>query len=116
MSFSVKTHSEDEFAVLELSGSLTLSPSLSSLREAAKKALGTTPLSGLILHVGGVTSADSAGLGELTLVYTFASKKSCPLRLVGVTPTLKKMLEMTRLDDLLQTVESVPLAKKQMRG
>jgi anti-anti-sigma factor len=115
MLFNVKSRSEEDFAVLELSGPLTLSPALSSLREAARKILGTPRISGLILHVSGVTAADSAGLGELTIVYTFASQRSCPLRLVGATPYLRKMLEMTRLEDLFQPVDTVVIAKKQMR-
>ena len=115
MSFNVKTRSEDDFGVIELSGPLTLSPGLSSLREAARKILGVPKISGLILHVAGVTTADSAGLGELTVVYTFASRRSCPMRLVGATPGLLKMLEMTRLEDLFQPVDSVLIAKKQMR-
>jgi anti-anti-sigma factor len=115
MLFSVKSRSDDNFAVLELSGPLTLSPALSSLREAARKILGTPKLSGLILHVSGVTRTDSAGLGELTIVYTFASQRSCPLRLVGATPSLLKMLEMTRLEDLFHPVDSVLIAKREMR-
>jgi anti-anti-sigma factor len=115
MLFSVKSRSDENFGVLELSGPLTLSPSLRSLREAARKILGTPEIMGLILHVSGVTIADSAGLGELTVVYTFASQRSCPLRLVGATPGLRKLLEMTRLEDLFQPVDSVVIAKKQMR-
>jgi anti-anti-sigma factor len=115
MLFSVKSRSDENFAVLELSGPLTLSPTLSSLREAAKRVLGTPEVLGLILHVSGVTTADSAGLGELTVVYTFASQRACPLRLVGATPNLRRILEMTRLEDLFQPVDSVVIAKKQMR-
>jgi anti-anti-sigma factor len=115
MSFSVKSRSEENFGVLELSGPLTLSPALSSLRDAARKILGKPEILGLILHVSNVTLTDSAGLGELTIVYSFASQRSCPLRLVGVTPALRKMLEMTRLEDLFQPVDSVTIAKRQMR-
>ena len=115
MLFSVKSRSDENFAVLELSGPLTLSPTLSSLREAAKKVLGVPEVLGLILQVSGVTTADSAGLGELTVVYTFASQRACPLRLVGATPNLRRILEMTRLEDLFQPVDSVVIAKKQMR-
>jgi anti-anti-sigma factor len=116
MAFSVQSRSEEEFAVLELSGPLTLSPGLASLRETARKLLGGPKLSGLILQVSGVTAADSAGLGELTIIYTFASQRSCPLRLVGATPSLRKMLEMTRLEDLFHPVDTVVMAKKQMRA
>lgn len=116
MPFSVTARSEEEFAVLELSGPLTLSPALSSLRETARKALGAPRLSGLILQVSGVTMADSAGLGELTIVYTFASQRACPLRLVGATPSFRKVLEMTRLEDLFHPVDTMLTAKRQMRS
>ena len=116
MPFVVQSSSEDEFAVLELSGTLTLSPALSSLREIVRKILGGPNVLGLILNVSGVTYADSAGLGELTVVYSYATQKSCPLRLVGATPAILKMLEMTRLEDLFQPVETVLIAKKQMRA
>jgi anti-anti-sigma factor len=115
MSLSVKSRSDENFGVLELSGPLTLSPALAGLREAARKLLGRPDILGLILHVSNVTVADSAGLGELTIVYSFASQRSCPLRLVGATPTLRKMLERTRLEDMFQPVDSVVIAKKQMR-
>jgi anti-anti-sigma regulatory factor len=58
---------------------------------------------------------DSAGLGELTVVYTFASKQKCPIRLVGVNPSLHKILEMTRLDELLRAAVDVASAKKQLK-
>jgi hypothetical protein len=38
------------------------------------------------------------------------------LRIVGVLPNLRKMLEMTRLDELLQPVDTVVIAKKQMKS
>jgi anti-anti-sigma factor len=115
MPFIVTSRSDENFAVLELSGPLTLSPALSSLREAARKMLVKPEILGLILQVSNVTYADSAGLGELTLVYSFACQRSCPLRLVGATPALLKVLERTRLDDMFHPVDSVVIAKKQMR-
>lgn len=116
MLLSVKSRLDEEFSVLELSGSLTLSPALSTLRDAARKILGAPKISGLILHVANVTKADSAGLGELTIVYTFASQRACPIRLVGATPGFRKILEMTRLEDLFHPVDSVLIAKRQMRA
>jgi len=115
MLFSVKSRSDENFAVLELSGPLTLSPALTSLREAALKILAKPEIVGLILQVSDVTYADSAGLGELTMVYSFASQRSCPLRLVGAQPALRKVLERTRLEDMFQPADSVVIAKKQMR-
>ncbi len=116
MALSIKSHVEDDFGILELAGQLTLGPGLSILRDDARKVLGTKKLSGLILHVSQVTQADSAGLGELTLVYTLASKRGCPIRLVQVTPHLRKMLEVTHLDGLLPATEDIGMAKAEMKG
>jgi len=112
---NIASRVEDGIAILELSGSLTLGPHLSSLRRAAREALDRANVSGLILQVGGVTMADSSGLGELTVVYSFASKRRCLILLVEVSPTLRAMLEMTHLDGLLPAVSDMATAKKQFK-
>jgi len=107
---------EDGFAIFELSGSLTLSPSLSNLRENARQTFSANKLSGVILRVADVTTTDSAGLGELTVVYTMATNRNCPIRLVDVSASMKRMLEMTRIDELLPTSNSLAEAKAELRG
>jgi len=101
---------------LHLAGSLTLGPSLNALREAAKQLLGGGKLSGLILQVAEVTSVDSAGLGELTIVYNFANRQRLGIRLVGSTQSLLKMLDMTRLEELLPPSPDMQSAKRQLLG
>jgi anti-anti-sigma factor len=113
---SVSNRIEDGFAILELSGTLTLGPSLSNLRENARQAFTGNKLSGVILRVADVTVTDSAGLGELTVVYTMATNRNCQIRLVDVTASLKRMLEMTRIDELLPTASSLAEAKMELRG
>ena len=112
---TIASRTEEGFAILELSGALTLGPHLASLRRVVRKLLDETKASGLILQVSGLTATDSSGLGELTLVYSFASRRHCPLRLVGVSPTLSSMLEMTHLDGLLPAVPDIATAKKQLK-
>lgn len=55
---------------------------------------------------------DSAGLGELTLVYTLATRRNCRVALIGVTPTLRHALDVTHLDALLPSCSDVTAAKK----
>lgn len=116
MPLSVTNRVEDGFAILDLSGSLTLGPSLSNLRESARQAFNTNKVSGVILRVAGVTVTDSAGLGELTVVYTMATNRNCPIRLVDASASLKRMLEMTRIDELLPTASNLEEAKAELRG
>jgi anti-anti-sigma factor len=113
---NVTSRVEDGVAIFELSGSLTLGPSLSTLREQARHVLGANKVSGVILRVADVTVTDSSGLGELTVLYTMATNRKCPIRLVEVRPSLKKMLEMTRIDELLPAVNSVSSAKAELRA
>lgn len=116
MPLTISTRMEDNFAIIELAGSLTLGPSLKGLRESARKLLSTTKVSGIILRFGEVTSTDSSGLGELTVVYTFASKQGCPIRLVEVSPTLRQMLKVTHLDGLLPSAADLVTAKKELKN
>jgi len=116
MKLNVTAQMDGDYAILQLEGDLTLGPSLAALREAAKQALSNSKPTGLILRMGGVTQMDSSGLGELTIIYSFANKQRCPLRLVGVSPHVKKILEMTRLDELLKSSADIASAKMELRA
>jgi anti-sigma B factor antagonist len=112
MPLSIDKRVEQNVTVLLLSGPLTLGPSLYALNQAARKTLEAPTTEALILDVGGVTIVDSAGLGELTLVYTLATRRNCRVVLIGVTPTLRHALEVTHLDALLPSCPDVNAAKK----
>jgi len=115
VALTIRSRFEDGFGILEVAGQLTLGPKLSTLRADARKVLGNARVAGLILHVSEVTKADSAGLGELTFVYTLASNRGCPVRLVEAGAHLKRMLEVTHLDALLPTADNVASAKAEMK-
>jgi anti-anti-sigma factor len=114
MALHVTHRIEEGFGILQLAGPLTLGPSLNGLREAARQLLANGQLSGLILLVAEVTSVDSAGLGELTIVYGFANRQRLGIRLVGSTPSLLKMLDMTRLEELLPPCKDMQSAKREL--
>lgn len=116
MPLSVTSAVEDNIAILRLTGSLTLSPSLATLRQAARDALSAKRLSGMILSVSGITMTDSSGVGELTIVYTMATRGGCPLLLVDVPMGLRNILEMTRLDALLPSADGIEAAKQKLKG
>ena len=115
MALTIKTAIADHVAILELQGALTLGPSLILLRQAAREALAAANVQGLILDVGAMTSVDSSGLGELTIVYSASNRHNCTMLLTGVNANLQKMLEMTHLDGVLASAADVDAAKKQLR-
>jgi anti-anti-sigma factor len=115
MALTVTHRVEEGFGILNVVGPLTLGPSLNNLREAARQVL-ANKLNGLILQVSEVTSIDSAGLGELTIVYNFANRQRLGIRLVGSTQSMLKMLDMTRLEELLPPARDIQSAKRELLG
>ena len=116
MPLHIETIFDDDIAVFELAGALTLGPYLVSLRNAVRDVLSKPGLSGIVLEVTKVTAVDSSGLGELTIVYSSASRRNCPMKLVGVTSNLQKMLKMTHLDAVLASAADLATAKKQLKS
>ena len=115
MPLTINSRLEDGFAILELSGQLTLGPALPVLRDDVRKVLTANKPSGLILQVAQITQADSAGIGELITVYTLATNRGCPVRLVQASPHLRKMLEITHLETLLLSTPDLASAKSEMK-
>jgi anti-anti-sigma factor len=115
MPLSIEQRLDQNLAIVELKGPMTLGPSLNALSAGARKLFQeSAAITGIILDVAGVTFVDSAGLGELTLIYTLAARRSCQVILSGVSPSLKHSLEITRLDALLPSAPDVASARKKL--
>ena len=111
MPLLVSARVENEIAILDLEGTLTLGPSLHGVRDTARDILNRKKLIGLVINLASVTSADSAGLGELTVVYSLAGKSGAGVAVAGASQLLRNMLEITRLDGLLPMAVDVAAAK-----
>lgn len=101
MPLTITWRIEESLAIMELAGALTLGPSLLGLRETARQILRNNKVSSLAIRVANVTVTDSSGLGELTVIYTIATNRGCGVRLLDVTPSLRRMLRITCIDELL---------------
>lgn len=111
---TIKQRVEDGVGILELSGTLTLGPSLVNVRNTARQVLGAN-VQGLIVELAAVRQMDSSGLSELTVVYTLAMLKRCPLRLVNANADLRKILAVTRLDGILPVAADLETAKTEIK-
>ena len=113
MPLRVVSRSERNVAIFEISGNLTLGPHLKTLQQSVRTTLAASPSIDLVvLDTKGVLFADSAGLGELTVLYTVCAKKPCTLALVGAPSQLQQILKLTRLDELLPSVPDLESAKR----
>lgn len=61
----------------------------------------------VILDLSGVTSIDSAGIGELALLYTIAQARNVELKCAGPNSLVRTLLELTNLDTVLEIYASV---------
>jgi anti-anti-sigma factor len=112
MPLAIETQLDGNVSVFTLKGPMTLGPTLSALSQRVRRELAASTPAGLVIDVSSVGMVDSAGLGELTLVYTLAARRNCSVVLAGVTKALKHSLELTRLDLLLPSAPDIASAKK----
>jgi anti-sigma B factor antagonist len=61
----------------------------------------------LILDLSGVSSMDSAGIGELVLLQTWAQQRNAELKCAGASTVVRTLLDLTNLDSVLDVHESV---------
>lgn len=112
----VQSRIEEGLAVLDVSGKLRLGPALGKLLSTWREILTENKVHRLIIRMAKLTSAGSSGLGELTQVYSVASNQNCGIRLLDVQPNLRRMLQITCIDELLPESKSFALAKGELRA
>lgn len=81
-------------------GRLTLGPQLARFSRTFTALLTTRRVSGLVLDLAGILEIDSAGLGELVILYTACGDAGSRLCLVHPAARVMKLLETTRLSGL----------------
>jgi anti-sigma B factor antagonist len=61
----------------------------------------------IVLDLSGVSSLDSAGIGELALLYTWAQKENVDFKVAGPNNLVRTLLDLTKLDSVLEIYCSV---------
>jgi anti-sigma B factor antagonist len=69
----------------------------------------------LVLDLSGVSSMDSAGIGELALLQTWAQGQNVNLKCAGPNSLVSTLLELTNLDSVLEVHPSVDAAVESFR-
>jgi anti-sigma B factor antagonist len=64
----------------------------------------------VILDLSGVSSIDSAGIGELAFLHTWAQSQNADLKCASPSPLVRNLLDLTNLDSVLEIHPSVPEA------
>lgn len=61
----------------------------------------------VVLDLGGVSSIDSAGIGELAFLHTWAQSQKADLKCASPSPLVRELLDLTNLDSVLEIHPSV---------
>ena len=69
----------------------------------------------LILELSGVTAIDSAGMGELALLETWAQQRKAELKCAGANPVVRTLLDLTHLDSVLEVHPTLDAALEAFR-
>lgn len=91
---------DDDAAVVELRGEIDVH-TVAELRAILLALAGEGRLN-IVADFAGVDFCDAAGLGALVAVNNRVTENGGALRLVGVRPAQRRILQITRLDRLLQ--------------
>ena len=69
----------------------------------------------LILDLSGVSSMDSAGIGELALLATWAQQRNAVLKCAGPSHVFRNLLDLTKLDSVLEVYNTLDEALESVR-
>jgi len=69
----------------------------------------------LVLDLSGVSSLDSAGIGELALLETWAQERNAELKCSGPNALVMDLLSLTNLDSILEVHPSIDAALESFR-
>jgi anti-anti-sigma factor len=69
----------------------------------------------LILDLSGVSSMDSAGIGELVLLQTWARQRNAVLKCAGPSNVVRTLLDLTKLDSVLEVYNTLAEALDSFR-
>jgi anti-anti-sigma factor len=106
MTYTQRPGSRDGIEILSLSGPFTLG----NMFEFQRVLQELRPLY-LIFDITQVPYMDSAGLGLLVNYYVAQQKNGRKMAVVGATPRIITLFEMTKVDSLLQLYPTVEAAE-----
>ena len=91
--------------IIGLQGKIMIGSGDSQLREAITDALNAGKTK-ILLDMGGVTTIDSSGIGELVGSYTTVTNRGGKLKLLHLPAKLNELLHVTQLITVFEVYES----------
>jgi anti-anti-sigma factor len=113
LKLSLETRNRGEIMIVYCQGRIVYRDEAAVLARVAGEVL--QQAGKLVLDLSGVSSIDSAGIGELALLQNWAQQGQGTLKLAGPSPLVSTLLELTNLNSVLEVYPSVEAALESFR-
>ncbi|HTW56829.1 MAG TPA: STAS domain-containing protein [Terriglobales bacterium] len=114
MKLSLETRNLGDIIVVHCQGRIVYRDEAASLSRVVEEILPNTGK--LVLDLSGVNAMDSAGIGELALLYTRARERNVDFKLAGANLLVRTLLGITNLDTVLDVHPSIDAALESFRA
>jgi len=108
LKLSLETRNLSDIIVVHCQGRIVYRDEAAALSQVVGELLQDTGK--LVVDLSGVTSMDSAGIGEIALLQTWAMEKNASLKWAGAQGVVQALLGLTNLDTVLELHPSVDAA------
>lgn len=105
MKLSLETRNQGDVVIVHCHGRIVYRDEVVALSRLVAEVLDHSRK--LVLDLSGVSSMDSAGLGELALLHTWAQGKNAVLKCAAPNSLVRTLLDLTNLDSVLDIHFSV---------
>jgi anti-sigma B factor antagonist len=100
LKLSLETRNRGDVIIVHCQGRIVYRDEAAALSRVVGELLQHTKK--LVLDLSGVQSMDSAGIGELALLETWAREKHVDLKYAGANSLVRALLDLTNLDSVLE--------------
>jgi anti-sigma B factor antagonist len=108
LKLSLETRNRGDVIIVHCQGRIVYRDEAAALSRLVGEVLQHT--NKLVLDLSGVSSMDSAGIGELALLHTWAQGKNVSLKCAGANSLVRSLLDLTNLDTVLDVEPSIDAA------
>src|SRR5271165_5579460 len=108
LKLSLETRNRGDVIIVHCQGRIVYRDEAAALSRVVKEVLEQAKK--LVLDLSGVSSIDSAGIGELALLQTWSQGQNGNLKCAGANPLVSQLLELTNLDSVLEVYPTVEAA------
>jgi len=113
LKLSIETRNSGDVIIVHCHGRIVYRDEAAALSRLVGEVLQRTTK--LVLDLSGVSSMDSAGIGELALLQTWAQERNANLKCAGPNTLVRTLLDLTNLDSVLEVHPSLDSALESFR-